>query len=335
MATRLGAHRVEVVAGCLAAPRLGLDAAAWADLAARRPVVVHSGAWVDWVRPYAALRDANVGGTAELLRLCLSGEPPLSLLHVSTGAVAGLGAVADCEAGSSDADHAAELAGASGYAASKAVAEALVRCAAQTRGLNAVVLRPGTVGPDSRTGRLNPADFTARYLAACVQLGVAADAPALCEQIPVDFVAAACVACVKLLLAPKPPPPCPAGPAGRSAAASASAGAPSPLTFAVSNPRSPTFAELALLIRAHAAVAALPPRAFVRAVAAAAHGRCRLQPLLPVMDDAGFWAAEGEEVDPCGTLWQVLAVHAPELAMPAVDAAYVGRALRWLRDHDS
>lgn len=66
--------RVEVLPANLERKRLGLPVNVFDDLASRVEVIVHAAASVNLVYPYAALRNANVEGTREILRLaCING----------------------------------------------------------------------------------------------------------------------------------------------------------------------------------------------------------------------------------------------------------------------
>src|SRR4029079_17940422 len=67
--------RVTTIEADLARPHLGLDAASWEGLAARIDRVLHAGASVNWIAPYAGLRRSNVQGTLELLRLACRPVP--------------------------------------------------------------------------------------------------------------------------------------------------------------------------------------------------------------------------------------------------------------------
>ncbi len=69
------AARVRVVRGDLRRPRLGLDAREFRELAGEVDAIVHAAADVNWVHGYESLRDANVLGTRELLRLACDGTP--------------------------------------------------------------------------------------------------------------------------------------------------------------------------------------------------------------------------------------------------------------------
>ena len=61
--------RIIAVVGDLAQPRLGLSEQQFTDLASAIDVIYHNGALVNLIYPYAALREANVLGTQEVLRL--------------------------------------------------------------------------------------------------------------------------------------------------------------------------------------------------------------------------------------------------------------------------
>src|SRR5262249_13765289 len=66
--------------------------------------------------------------------------------------------------------------------------------AARTRGVRAVVYRPGRVVGDSRSGRWNTDDFACRAIKGLVQLGCAPTVDPLDNMAPVDHVARAIVA---------------------------------------------------------------------------------------------------------------------------------------------
>ena len=66
---QLDAERIVAVPGDLAQPFLGLAGATFDQLAAQVDLIVHSGAQINWLTPYAALKPANVLGTATSIRL--------------------------------------------------------------------------------------------------------------------------------------------------------------------------------------------------------------------------------------------------------------------------
>jgi thioester reductase-like protein len=118
---RLG---VELLAGDLAMPRLGLSEATWAELAVELGAIVHAGAMIQLHGDWAAHAPINVGGTAEIVRL--AAEAGAALHHVSTLSVfvaTDRGERHHRETAVPDADACAF----GGYAQTKIAAEALAR----------------------------------------------------------------------------------------------------------------------------------------------------------------------------------------------------------------
>lgn len=73
---------VDVVSGDVARPDLGLDPAAYRDLAARVDLVVHSAALTDWAAPAEDLRRANVDGTRHVVEFCR--RAGAQIVHIGT-----------------------------------------------------------------------------------------------------------------------------------------------------------------------------------------------------------------------------------------------------------
>ncbi|MEV6360144.1 non-ribosomal peptide synthetase [Nocardia asteroides] len=173
--------RLVGVPGDLAQPRLGLDAARFAELAAGIDAIYHNGALVNHLEPYGRMRAANVGGTTEVLRLATTTR--LTPIHyVSTLSVlAGIPQASGIPAGLP------------GYAMTKWVAEQLVHTAIE-RGVPVAIYRPGLITGDSRTGAAPAEDAWWTMLRAMLVLGVAVDVRAIgVEMAPVDHVAAGIV----------------------------------------------------------------------------------------------------------------------------------------------
>lgn len=183
------AARIRILPGDLAAPRLGLDAARFAELATRLDGIYHCGAWVNFSYTFDQLRPANVAGTQELLRLAAAGHAVLH--HVSTYGIWGLPAD-----GRSVIHEDTPLAAAgrlvTGYVQTKWAAEHLVELARQ-RGIAVDVHRPGRVLGDSVTGACLTTHFTTRMIKGCIQLGMAPELDFDIEMTPVDYVASALV----------------------------------------------------------------------------------------------------------------------------------------------
>lgn len=70
----LGAGRLEVLAGDKGEADLGLDRVTWQRLADTVDLIVDPAALVNHVLPYSQLFGPNAAGTAELLRLALTGK---------------------------------------------------------------------------------------------------------------------------------------------------------------------------------------------------------------------------------------------------------------------
>jgi thioester reductase-like protein len=185
------AERVCPVAGDLLRPGLGLSADRLARLARQVDEVYHAAACVNWVASYDGLREANVGGTLELLRLaCRHRALPFHFVSSLTVCYPSPGPAHVSERD----DMLPHLAGLHlGYAQTKCVAEALVR-AAGGRGLPVTIHRPGLITGDSRSGASNPADLLTLLLRGCVRMGCAPDLDWPVDACPVDHVADAVVA---------------------------------------------------------------------------------------------------------------------------------------------
>lgn len=183
-------ERVEILPGNLSHKRLGLSTEAFDELAHRVQVIVHAGATVNLVYPYAALRGANIGGTREILRLaCLGGA---TVQYVSTNGVL----PPSQEGWSEDNNLAVEDVPeklADGYGQTKWVAEQLVYEAGR-RGLPVRIHRAGTISGHSRTGAANAWDLLSALIVESIQLGYAPDVRGWrAEMTPVDFVSKAII----------------------------------------------------------------------------------------------------------------------------------------------
>ncbi|KOS22271.1 Linear gramicidin synthase subunit D [Escovopsis weberi] len=185
------ADRIEVVPGNLARDRLGLSPYVFEDLAFRVQVIVHAAATVNLVYPYAALRNANVNGTKEVIRLAARGGATLH--HISTNGVLPPSASGWSEDTSIELqDVPAKLL--DGYGQTKWAAERLV-CEAAARGVPVKIYRPGTISGHSNTGATNKWDLLNAMIVESLNLGYAPSVESWAmEMTPVDFVADAIVA---------------------------------------------------------------------------------------------------------------------------------------------
>lgn len=184
-------RRIRPVCGDLARARLGLDAHAFAALAARVGTIFHAGADVNILYPYGAVRPANVGGTRELLRLASLGSS--RFVHISsTGVFESAGylgrarpiretdALEDC----------AVVFG--GYCQSKWVAEKMA-LSAHGRGIPVTVIRPGLIGCHSVSGACNADDMLSRLVGVFIGSGTVPDLDIPIDLTPVDYMSRAIV----------------------------------------------------------------------------------------------------------------------------------------------
>jgi amino acid adenylation domain-containing protein/thioester reductase-like protein len=177
--------RVIPVLGDLAQPRLGLTEEIFQGLALKLDGIYHSGAFVNLVYPYRALRAANVLGTQELLRLACRGK--VTPLHfISTIDVFQVPHYLEMDRISEDAELVDPDGLGKGYPQTKWVAEKLVM-AARDRGLPVAIYRPGMLTGHSQTGAAQTGDLLCRIIKGLVQMEVAPEMNAWINMIPVDY----------------------------------------------------------------------------------------------------------------------------------------------------
>jgi thioester reductase-like protein len=175
--------RVIPICGDLGQPKLGLTQDVWDFLANRMDTVFHNGATVNYLFNYDRMREANVLGTNEVLRLAFEGRPK-DLNYVSTTFVFGWAVKsvlyeADMNANMELLDF--------GYSQSKWVAEQVV-ADARSQGLSVRIFRPALVSP-SVAGGGNNFDIAVRLVAFMVNHGIGVDALNQVSFVPADIVA--------------------------------------------------------------------------------------------------------------------------------------------------
>lgn len=200
----LGTEHLEVVAGDISQPQLGLTPQVWDDLAQRVDLIVHPAAQVNHVLPYRQLFGPNVAGTAEVIRLALSTRlKPIS--YLSTVSVA-----MSVEPGRFEEDgdirvisptRSIDDSYANGYGNSKWAGEVLLREAHDLCGLPVAVFRSGMILADRRyAGQLNVPDMFTRLIYSLLVTGLAPESfyertasgerpRSHYDGLPVDFVA--------------------------------------------------------------------------------------------------------------------------------------------------
>jgi fatty acid CoA ligase FadD9 len=202
----LAADHLEVLAGDIGEPDLGLDATTWNRLASSVDLIVHPAALVNHVLPYDQLFGPNVVGTAELIRLAITARiKPIT--YLSTVAVA---MTVDPEKFREDGDireispvRPIDDTYANGYANSKWASEVLLSEAYDLCGLPAAVFRSDMIlAHTTYAGQLNVPDAFTRLIFSLLATGIAprsfyqTDASgqrprAHYDGLPVDFVAEA------------------------------------------------------------------------------------------------------------------------------------------------
>ncbi len=175
--------RVIPVCGDLGQPQLGLTQDVWDFLAAEIDTVFHNGATVNYLLNYDRMRDANVLGTNEVLRLAFEGSPK-SFNYVSTTFVFGWAVKKVLY--ETDRNENMELLD-FGYSQSKWVAEQVVMDA-RRQGLATRIFRPALVSP-SVTGGGNNFDIAVRLVAFMVNHGIGVDALNQVSFVPADITA--------------------------------------------------------------------------------------------------------------------------------------------------
>ncbi|GAA2577701.1 hypothetical protein GCM10010435_62350 [Winogradskya consettensis] len=192
VADQVDGARLSIVVGDLAAPRLGLSEETFDGLARSVDVVYHAGATVNWLRPYTALKAANVTGTEEILRLAAR-HRTVPVHYVSTVGVFAGPVTPGRPLAVTDPTGPAEALP-SGYLRSKWVAEGLLELARE-RGLPVSVHRVDVISGDQDHGACQTRDFVWLSLKGLVQAGAApADLTGAYHLTPVDYVSAGIVA---------------------------------------------------------------------------------------------------------------------------------------------
>ncbi|OMC39294.1 carboxylic acid reductase [Mycobacterium sp. IS-1264] len=174
---KLAADHLEVIAGDKGEANLGLDPATWQRLADTVDLIVDPAALVNHVLPYSELFGPNALGTAELLRIALTGKQK-PYTYVST---IGVGDQIEPGKFTEDADIRAISATrrisdsyANGYGNSKWAGEVLLREAHDLCGLPVAVFRCDMILADTTyAGQLNVPDMFTRTILSLVATGIA------------------------------------------------------------------------------------------------------------------------------------------------------------------
>lgn len=174
----LAEEHLQVLAGDVGEPNLGLDGTTWNRLAEEVDQIVHPAALVNHVLPYGQLFGPNVVGTAELIRIALT-KRIKPFTYLSTVAVVG----SDTDSSGLDEDADIRIASptrqlndsyANGYATSKWAGEVLLRNAHDKCGLPVTTFRSDMILAHSHyTGQLNVPDMFTRLVLSLTATGIA------------------------------------------------------------------------------------------------------------------------------------------------------------------
>ncbi len=173
----LAAEHLEVIAGDKGEANLGLDEQTWQRLADTVDVIVDPAALVNHVLPYSELFGPNALGTAELIRIALTGKQK-PYTYVST---IGVGDQIEPAKFTEDADirvisptRRINDSYANGYGNSKWAAEVLLREAHDLCGVPVAVFRCDMILADTTyAGQLNVPDIFTRMILSLVATGIA------------------------------------------------------------------------------------------------------------------------------------------------------------------
>ncbi|MEU7144110.1 carboxylic acid reductase [Nocardia sp. NPDC046473] len=173
----LAARNLEVLAGDIGDPDLGLDEPTWQRLADTVDLIIHPAALVNHVLPYRQMFGPNVVGTAEIIRLAItSRRKPVT--YLSTVGVADQVEPAafqeDSDIREMSAVRTVREGYANGYGNSKWAGEVLLREAHDLCGLPVAVFRSDMILADRRyAGQLNVPDVFTRLILSLVATGIA------------------------------------------------------------------------------------------------------------------------------------------------------------------
>lgn len=168
---------LEVIAGDLAEPRFGLDEEAWGRLTRDITDVIHAGAMVNHALEYCELFAPNVAGTAEVLRLALTGsmKPVTFMSSIATALLPQDAAPLNESTDIREALPEVQATGGivDGYAATKWASEVLLRDAHSQHGLPVTIYRSSMILAHSRyRGQINIPDTYTRLLFSLIRTGV-------------------------------------------------------------------------------------------------------------------------------------------------------------------
>ena len=179
--------RVKAVVGDLTLPRLGIEPAEFDALCHDIDVVYHNGADVNLAGNYAMLRDVNVNGTHECLRMALTHRvKPTHVVSSYSVQASHDKQVGDVVTEANPLPGFSQLQ--NGYAKTKWVCETMV-AEARRRGLPVTIYRPGNITGHSETGAANTNDIMHTLMLGILHVGSVPELNITVDLTPVNFVA--------------------------------------------------------------------------------------------------------------------------------------------------
>jgi fatty acid CoA ligase FadD9 len=172
---KLAAEHLEVLAGDIGEPNLGLDEQTWRRLADTVDLIVHPAALVNHVLPYDQLFGPNVVGTAELIKMAITSRiKPFTYLSTVAVVAGQTESAEDDDIRVSSPARPLDDSYANGYAISKWAGEVLLREAYDLCGLPVATFRSDLILAHSRySGQLNVPDMFTRLLLSVIATGIA------------------------------------------------------------------------------------------------------------------------------------------------------------------
>ncbi|BBY27586.1 carboxylic acid reductase [Mycolicibacterium sediminis] len=171
----LAGRHLDVVPGDIGEPNLGLDDPTWRRLSRDVDVVVHPAALVNHVLPYGQMFGPNVVGTAEVIRLAISGRiKPVTYLSTVAVAMGVPDFVEDGDIRVTSPRRPLDGGYANGYANSKWAGEVLLREAHDLCGLPVSVFRSDMIlAHTGFAGQVNVPDAFTRLVISLLATGIA------------------------------------------------------------------------------------------------------------------------------------------------------------------
>ncbi|SFR98129.1 non-ribosomal peptide synthetase [Anaeromicropila populeti] len=191
-------HRIELVNGDLGAHNLGLTKQQFNQLAEEMDIIFHCGAYVNFAYPYEVLKNVNVDGTVQILKLATTKK--MKLVHyISTTSVydnlettTGFFKKRVIIGENTPLFENDKLKNTLGYTQSKWHAEKVINEARQ-QGIPVCMYRPNVISGNSKTGVWNTTDFASNTLISIAKSGVIPKQNAAFNWAPVDYVSEAIV----------------------------------------------------------------------------------------------------------------------------------------------